>query len=31
MDDPRFESRLHCIPKLPFEDLQELTAPADVD
>ena len=30
VDDPRFESRLHCIPKLPFEDLRELTASADV-
>ena len=27
---PRFESRLHCIPKLPFEALRKLTASADV-
>ncbi len=30
MDHPRFEGRLHCIPKLPFEKLRLLTASADV-
>ena len=30
MDHPRFEGRLHCIPKLPFEQLRLLTASADV-
>ncbi len=30
MDHPRFEGRLHCIPKLPFERLRVLTASADV-
>ena len=30
MDHPRFEGRLHCIPKLPFEQLRVLTASADV-
>lgn len=30
MGDPLFEGRLHCIPKLPFEQLRVLTASADV-
>ena len=30
VDDPQFEGRLHCIPKLPFERLRRLTASADV-
>jgi glycosyltransferase involved in cell wall biosynthesis len=30
VQDPRFEGRLHCIPKLPFERLRRLTASADV-
>lgn len=28
--DPEMGGRLHCIPKLPFEDLRTLTASADV-
>lgn len=29
-DRPEFQGRLHCIPKLPFEELRVLTASADV-
>ena len=28
--DPRMDGRLHCIPKLPFDELRVLTASADV-
>lgn len=28
--DPEMDGRLHCIPKLPFDDLRRLTASADV-
>ena len=30
LDDPKMEGRLHCIPKLPFDELRRLTASADV-
>lgn len=30
VDDPAMGGRLHCIPKLPFDDLRKLTASADV-
>ena len=29
-DDPRWKGRLHCIPRLPYEELKELTASADL-
>ncbi len=30
VDDPAMEGRLHCIPRIPFDDLRKLTASADV-
>jgi len=30
MGEPQMEGRLHCIPKLPFDELRRLTASADV-
>ena len=30
LNDPQMEGRLHCIPKLPFDELRRLTASADV-
>ena len=30
VNDPRWGGRLHCIPKLPFDELRVLTASADV-
>ena len=30
VDDPRWKGRLHCIPRLPYDELKKLTASADV-
>ena len=30
VDDPRWKGRLHCIPRLPYEELKKLTASADL-
>ena len=30
MDDPRWKGRLYCIPRLPYDELKQLTASADV-
>lgn len=30
LNNPKWKGRLHCIPKLPYDELRELTAAADV-